>query len=109
MTRKDYQLLASVLANFAADGAATDDRDAIAYDLADALAADNPRFDRDRFLIAAGVWEKCDYCQSRATSFSTYYKWCAAHKGQGLIKVKEYEDYISEKYPIQTIKEYFKA
>lgn len=85
MTRKDYQLLASVLSSFATDGAPTDDRDAIAYDLADALAADNPRFNRDRFLIAAGVWEKCEYCQGRATSFSTGLQWCAAHKGAGLI------------------------
>jgi hypothetical protein len=57
MTRKDYQLIATVLSNFATDGEPTDDRDALAYDLADALGADNPRFDRRRFLVASGVWE----------------------------------------------------
>jgi hypothetical protein len=84
MTRKDYQLIASVLKNYAADGIPVDDRDAIAYDLADALAADNPRFDRDRFLVAAGVYEKCDHCEARATSFSTSIQWCKAHRGKGL-------------------------
>ena len=85
MTRKDYQLIASVLKNYATEGIPVDDRDAIAYDLADALAADNPRFDRDRFLIAAGVYEKCDSCESRASSFSTSMQWCQAHKGKGLL------------------------
>lgn len=85
MTRKDYQLIAAVLKNFATDGTPVDDRDAIGYDLADALASDNPRFDRDRFLVAAGVYEQCDYCEGRATSFSSSLKWCAAHRGKGLI------------------------
>ena len=85
MTRKDYQLIASVLSNFATDGTPTDDRDAIAYDLADALGADNPRFDRERFLVAAGVWQKCNYCTARATSFSSSLQWCAAHRGKGLV------------------------
>jgi hypothetical protein len=57
MTRKDYQLIASVLKNFTSDGGDVIERDAMAYDLADALAADNPRFDRQRFLIATGCWE----------------------------------------------------
>jgi hypothetical protein len=56
MTRKDYQLIAAVLSNFGAGGRPVDDCDAIAYDLADALASDNPRFDRRQFLVAAGVW-----------------------------------------------------
>jgi hypothetical protein len=85
MTRKDYQLIASVLKSYATEGIPVDDRDAIAYDLADALAKDNPRFDRDRFLVAAGVYEKCDYCEGRATSFSSSLKWCAAHRGKGLV------------------------
>ena len=46
MTRKDYVLLA------AARGA---DKSTVAYTLADALARDNPRFDHERFLKAAGV------------------------------------------------------
>jgi hypothetical protein len=57
MTRKDYVILADVLAKFTAEGGVVVERDAIAYDLADALALDNPRFDRSRFLVAAGVWE----------------------------------------------------
>ena len=57
MTRKDYVLIADTLARFTADGGDTIERDAIAYDLADALALDNPRFDRRRFLVASGVWE----------------------------------------------------
>ena len=85
MTRKDYQLIATVLKNFGLEDYPTDDRDTIAYDLADALASDNPRFDRDRFLVAAGVYEKCDFCESRATSFSSSIQWCAAHRGKGLI------------------------
>ena len=85
MTRKDYQLIASVLKNYATEGIPVDDRDAIAYDLADALAKDNPRFDRDRFLVAAGVYQKCNYCDNRATSFSSHLQWCATHRGEGLI------------------------
>jgi hypothetical protein len=84
MTRKDYQLIASVLNKFTSEGGDTIERDALAYDLADALGADNPRFDRDRFLVAAGVYEKCDYCQDRATSFSSSLKWCRIHRGVGL-------------------------
>jgi hypothetical protein len=58
MTRKDYIIIASVLKNFQSDGGDVIERDAMAYDLADALAADNPRFDRLRFLVAAGVYEQ---------------------------------------------------
>jgi hypothetical protein len=85
MTRKDYQLIASVLKNFATEDRPVDDRDDLAYNLADALASDNPRFDRDRFLVAAGVFEECNYCKARATSFSSSLRWCAAHRGKGLI------------------------
>jgi hypothetical protein len=56
MTRKDYELIAKVLNDFAAEGRPVDDRDAIAYSLAAALAANNPRFDREKFLIAAGIY-----------------------------------------------------
>ena len=56
MTRKDYQLIASVLANFIGDTGDVIDRDGVAYALAAALQADNPRFDRDKFLVAAGVY-----------------------------------------------------
>lgn len=71
MTRKDYELIAQVLANFEAEGGVTVERDAMAYDLADALAADNPRFNRETFLVAAGVWTKCDKCRRRATLFTS--------------------------------------
>jgi hypothetical protein len=55
MTRKDYELIAKALNDFAAEGRPVDDRDEIAYSLAAALAAENPRFDREKFLTAAGV------------------------------------------------------
>lgn len=85
MTRKDYQLIASVLANFGAEGRPVDDRDEIAQLLATALQADNPRFDREKFLIASGYLAKCDYCDKRATSFSASIQWCASHRGEGLL------------------------
>ena len=56
MTRKDYQLIAAVLTNYSDDRGVVIERDAIAYRLADALAIDNPRFNRKQFLIAAGVY-----------------------------------------------------
>ena len=86
MTRKDYQLIADVLAKFTAEGVVTIERDAIAYDLADALALDNPRFDRERFLVASGVWQKCIVCNDRAVSFASTFQWCASHRGVGLFK-----------------------
>jgi hypothetical protein len=58
MTRKDYQLIATVLKNFGTEGRPVDDRDEIAMELAKALSADNPRFDRDKFLIAAGYYQE---------------------------------------------------
>ena len=58
MTRKDYQLIAAVLNKFTSEQGDVVERDAMGYDLADALAADNPRFDRGRFLVAAGVWDE---------------------------------------------------
>jgi hypothetical protein len=63
MTRKDYELIAKV---FKGANVPNPDKDewnkAYSYgikqsalDMADALAADNPRFDRERFLKACGV------------------------------------------------------
>lgn len=56
MTRKDYQLIAEVFANF---GQIIELEETIGADLArnlaDALQGDNPRFDRARFLTACGV------------------------------------------------------
>ena len=54
MTRKDYELIARVLRDFVGDSGDVIDRDKIALELSKALAGDNPRFDRERFLIASG-------------------------------------------------------
>lgn len=54
MTRKDYILIAKVLANYSAEGGVTIERDEIARALADAFSAENPRFDRAKFLSASG-------------------------------------------------------
>jgi hypothetical protein len=70
MTRKDYQLIASVLKNFVGDMGDVIDRDAMALELAKALGADNPRFDRDKFLLAAGYINQCDQCD-KASRYST--------------------------------------
>ena len=59
MTRKDYVLIAAALAKAKParwhDGAQTAQHCADCTYIADALAQDNPRFDRERFLKAAGV------------------------------------------------------
>jgi hypothetical protein len=56
MTRKDYQLIAEVFANFGQMIELEETIGAdIARNLADALQGDNPRFDRARFLTACGV------------------------------------------------------
>lgn len=90
MTRKDYELIAQVIAELNSDfNNGNDDTvslSLVATELADALAQDNPRFDRERFLIASGVWKKCDHCKNRATAFGTGHSWCAIHKGRGLVK-----------------------
>lgn len=54
MTRKDYVLIAQTLAQFTGDSGDVIDRDKMTLALAKVLQADNPRFDRDRFLVAAG-------------------------------------------------------
>ncbi len=61
MTRKDYVLLAEAIASaYAAIPAPENPHETngvrrVASHVADALARDNPRFDRERFLKAAGV------------------------------------------------------
>lgn len=63
MTRKDYVLLADALNRAARNLTAAGLTDHSAHTcwcecaatIADALAEDNPRFDRERFLKAAGV------------------------------------------------------
>jgi hypothetical protein len=60
MTRRDYVAIAAIIqdqrANHAKDGLAVQyTLDDIADDLARLMSRDNPRFDRERFLRAAGV------------------------------------------------------
>lgn len=56
MTRKDYVILAEVIRKEAItwnpDGVGASAVSSLAYALADKLAQDNPRFDRERFLEA---------------------------------------------------------
>lgn len=59
MTRKDYILIAAALRDTLLINAPIvvwrAAHASVAHRLADALARDNPRFDRERFLKAAGV------------------------------------------------------
>ena len=63
MTRKDYVAIAAAIrqqayspnADINTRNAAEGTREHIADDIADAMARDNPRFDRARFLKACGV------------------------------------------------------
>ena len=61
MTRKDYELIATILdgqtivAPSTMAQACREQRDTYARAFADALARENPRFDRERFLAACGV------------------------------------------------------
>ena len=62
MTRKDYVLIAAALkaarqnSNYRdAQEQMVEQHSADTRAIADALARDNPRFDRNRFLVAAGV------------------------------------------------------
>lgn len=73
MTKKDYQLIADAINDCASliapfenavngekylagfDAGTSSARDFVASRLAEALAADNPRFDRKRFMTACGL------------------------------------------------------
>ena len=57
MTRKDFFIIARVLANYSSNGV-TIERDEIAYKLAEEMAIAYPRFDRRKFLVACGVYKK---------------------------------------------------
>lgn len=58
MTRKDYELIATIIAAMPTFAATLrDQKESTARQFADRLASDNPRFDRDRFLKACGVAE----------------------------------------------------
>ena len=65
MTRKDYIAIAAIIAEKrwpSANLRMTEDEllNELAHEFADMLAEDNPRFDRGRFLEAAGAigWKK---------------------------------------------------
>lgn len=63
MTRKDYELIAATIRRTTGEGPSpTVVQTIVSRAFADALAADNPRFDRARFLAACGV------APSRATT-----------------------------------------
>jgi hypothetical protein len=51
MTKRDFELIAAVLANLPEMRV---DPDTVAEEFADALATTNPRFDRTKFLTACG-------------------------------------------------------
>jgi hypothetical protein len=53
MTRKDYVLIAETINALASEKYAN--MHIVASALADALAGDNPNFDRERFITACGV------------------------------------------------------
>lgn len=55
MTRKDYQLIADVIRTSYSADVYKDLRWRLAMEFADALAATNPRFDRERFLKACNT------------------------------------------------------
>ena len=58
MSRKDYVAIAEAIARLRdnyTDPTVRSSFALVALELADALAADNPRFDRDRFLVACHV------------------------------------------------------
>jgi len=55
MTRKDYILIAAAIKGANAAPGYTERNSFVAYAIADALATDNARFDRERFLKACGV------------------------------------------------------
>lgn len=52
MTRKHFELVASILADADLDPAALA---TVAQDFAEAFKNENPRFDRTKFLVACGV------------------------------------------------------
>lgn len=63
MTRKDYIIIADAISDVGNHNATDDDyregwhaaNSAIAHKMASALAAENHRFDRNKFLIACGM------------------------------------------------------
>jgi hypothetical protein len=68
MTKKHYEAIETILAEYRPSPDANDHEDAwwlwtkIVDDLADYFAADNPLFQRDKFLAACGVEPTCKDC-----------------------------------------------
>jgi hypothetical protein len=56
MTRKDYELISATIAH--AFYLNPSQKETLAKDFADELSFTNPRFDRNRFLVACGIWDK---------------------------------------------------
>lgn len=54
-SKKDYEEIAGILETYSGLTPEEGDIKAIARDLADYFEADNPLFDRERFLMAAGA------------------------------------------------------
>ena len=77
MTRKDYVLIAEVLRNQAFISKI--DFELLVEDFADALAKENPRFDRDRFLVASGYSVGCSVCGAKMRYVTGQGEWCADH------------------------------
>jgi hypothetical protein len=75
MTRKDYIKIAKVISE--AWFHSHDYREAIANNFADMLEEENPRFDRERFLVACGALPKCDKCSKRAKVFTSKGDYCS--------------------------------
>lgn len=56
MTKKDFETIAKIIASMPSFAASLrDQKNSTARQFADALANENPRFDRERFLKACGV------------------------------------------------------
>lgn len=83
MTRKDYELIAKALKTQIEISRTYGETDGelavanIAYDLADALVIENPRFDKNRFFVACGLMSKCDKCAKPATLTTTHSNACS--------------------------------
>lgn len=65
MTRRQFEALAALVKGYADNGGGVG-WNKLAHDLAALCAADNPRFDRDRFIAACfpdGFVADCDDCR----------------------------------------------
>ena len=86
MTRKDYVLIAEVLRNQAFISKV--DFELLVEDFADALAKENPRFDRERFLVASGYSVGCSLCGEKMRYVTGQGEWCEAHLPVWAKKIK---------------------